>query len=152
MSKIVYQSSLGGQKPFNTNRENLRVLVLPFLDHRICPVLWLLVMIQRIPALPHQPLFSITKNSKARALSYNRLASRLKKWVEAVGENPVYFSLHSLCRGRAFFAHESNMSGQIIWVLGDWVNDVHKKCIDVSTERKFQSMQAFVQALKIVEI
>ena len=129
-------------------QHKLRIPVLPFPDHRICPVFWLMVMVQKIPALPHQPLFSINRQGKATALSYNQLSARLKNWVITIGENPSDYTLHSLCRGDAYFAHESNMSEQMIRLLGDWTSDAYKRYIDLSMEHRFQSMQAFVQALK----
>ena len=47
----------------------------------------------------------------------------------------------------ATFAYESNMEGEMIKLLGDWVSDCYKRYIDVSIDQRCDSMKAFVEAL-----
>ena len=108
-------------------------------------------MLQKIPALPHHLLFTVKNGKQCQALSYNQLTTRLRKWLAVIKEPAQEFSLHSLRRGGAKFAHESRMSEQMIKVLGDWASEAFKRYIDVSGEYRYQSVQAFVDSLNMID-
>ena len=60
------------------------------------------------------------------------------------------YSLHSLRQGGAMLAFQSNMENEMIKLLGDWASDAYRKYCDVSIDKRFDSMQAFVNALNKV--
>ena len=62
-------------------------------------------------------------------------------------QDETIFSLHSLRRGGATFAYQSNMEGDMIKLLGDWTSDCYKRYVDVSMDKRYDSMKAFVEAL-----
>ena len=47
----------------------------------------------------------------------------------------------------ATFAYQSDMEGEMIKLLGGWVSDCYKRYIDVSMDKRYDSMKAFVEAL-----
>ena len=57
------------------------------------------------------------------------------------------FSLHSIRRGGATFAYQSNMEGEMIQLLGDWASNTYKRYVDISMDKRYDSMKAFVEAL-----
>ena len=81
------------------------------------------------------------------ALSANQLVHRLWKWLKLIQVEADKFSLHSLRRGGATFAYQANMEGEIIKLLGDWASDTYRRYIDVSMDKRYDSMKTFVQAL-----
>ena len=64
-----------------------------------------------------------------------------------IGEEPTIYSLHSLHRGGVTFAYQSNMEGEMIKLLGDWASDTYKRYIDISMDKRYDSMKQFVDAL-----
>ena len=125
----------------------LRVPVLPAENKAICPVFWVYKMLQDNPGEPQDPLFLIKTPKEKLCLSANQLVYRLRKWLKLVGEEDMAYSLHSLRRGGATFAYQSNMEGQMIKLLGDWASDCYQRYIDISIDQRYDSMRAFVDAL-----
>ena len=104
-------------------------------------------MISRIPAEPSEPLFSLQVGRHRVALSANQLIYRFRKWLILSGTEPSIYSLHSLRRGGATFAYQSDMEGEMIKLLGDWASDTYKRYIDISMDKRYDSMKAFVESL-----
>ena len=92
----------------------LRFPVLPAQNKSICPVFWVHKMILDNPGRPQDPLFLIKTPTQWLCLSANQLIYRLRKWLRLVGEDDMAYSLHSLCRGGATFAYQSDMEGDMI--------------------------------------
>ena len=110
-------------------------------------VFWTHKMIQDNPGLPQDPLFLIHTPAIKLALSANQLIYRLRKWLKLIGEDDMAFSLHSLHRGGATFAYQSDLEGEMIKLLGGWASNCYKRYIDVSIDKKYEWMKAFVEAL-----
>ena len=72
---------------------------------------------------------------------------RFRKWLILIGAEPHIYTLHSLRRGGAIFAYQANIEGEMIKLLGDWASDAYKKYIDVSMDKRYDTMKAFVDAL-----
>ena len=125
----------------------LRLPVLPAANKIICPVFWMYHMISKIPALPQDLVLTIRTGKDKVALSANQLSYRFKKWLLLIGEDPSIFSLHSLHRGGVTFAYQSNLEGEMIKLMGDWASDTYKRYMDVSMDKRYDSMKAFVEAL-----
>ena len=125
----------------------LRFPVLPVQNKSICPVFWVHKMILDNPGRPQDPLFLIKTPTQWLCLSANQLIYRLRKWLRLVGKDDMAYSLHSLCRGGATFAYQSNMEGEMIKLIGDWASDTYKRYVDISMDKRYDSMQAFVEAL-----
>ena len=132
----------------NQFRNNvLRLPVLPTDNKVLCPVLWTHFMMHKIPAQPDDAMFTIYMDGKKQALSTNQLLARLRSWLKLVGLPEEDFTLHSLRRGGATFAHQCNIQGQMIQKLGGWASDAYKKYIDVNLDDRFEAMQLFVDGL-----
>ena len=125
----------------------LRFPVLPAKNKNICPVFWTHIMLNRIPAQPHEPALAIKENNRTLCLSANQLIYRFRKWLKLIGEDEMQFSLHSLRRGGATFAYQCDIEAEMIKLLGDWSSDAYKRYIDISMDKRYDSMKAFVEAL-----
>ena len=125
----------------------LRYPVLAANNKAVCPVFWMQHMVNTVKAGPTDPLFAIPYKQHMVSLSANQLISRLRKWLKLVGIDQMQYSLHSLCRGRATFAYQSNLEGEMIRTLGGWSSDAYKRYIDMSMDERFESMKKFVEAL-----
>ena len=134
-------------KTIQYKQKILRLPVLPANNKAICPVFWLHYMVSKIPAAPLQPVLALHDKGRVVALSANQLIYRLRKWLILVGEEPAAYSLHSLRRGGATFAYQANIEGDMIKLLGDWASDAYKWYIDVSMDKRYDIMKAFVEAL-----
>ena len=125
----------------------LRLPVLPAANKAICPVFWVFQLLRVSPAGPTQPLLAIRHKGEIVSLSAYQLLSRLRKWLKLINLDDMKFTLHSLRRGGATFAYESNMEEDMIKLLGDWSSQAYRRYIDVSMEKRFNSMKEFVDAL-----
>ena len=134
-------------KTLQFRQKILRFPVLPANNKAICPVFWVHKMIQDNPGSAQDPLFLIKTPTDTLSLSANQLIYRLRKWLKLVGEDDMAFSLHSLRRGGATFAYQSYLEAEMIKMLGGWASDCYKRYIDVSMDKRYESMKAFVEAL-----
>ena len=134
-------------KTIQHKQKILRLPVLPAKNKAICPVFWVHYMVSGIPAQPQDPVVSIKAPGTTLALSANQLIYTLRKWLILTGQDATAFSLHSLRRGGATFAYQSNMEGEMIKLLGDWASDTYKRYIDISMDKRYDSMKLFVEAL-----
>ena len=134
-------------KTIQFRQKVLRFPVLPAHNKAICPVFWTHKMVIDNPGLPNDLLFLIHIPQQKLCLSANQLLYIIHKWLKLVGQEDSAFSLHSLCRGGATFAYQSDMEGEMIKLLGEWASDCNKRYIDVSIDKRFDSMKAFVEAL-----
>ena len=125
----------------------LRLPVLPANNKAICAVFWAHYLLAKIPGETTDPVFMIKSKGEKLALSANQLIYRIRKWLILVGQDPTAYSLHSLRRGGATFGYQSNMEGEMIKLLGDWASDCYKRYVDISMEKRYDSMKAFVDAL-----
>ena len=137
-------------KTIQYKQKILRLPVLPTRDKSICPVFWVHQMVARIPGEPGDPVLMVTANGTKMALSANQLIYRIRKWLLLLREEATAYSLHSLRQGSATFAYQSNMEGEMIKLLGDWASDCYKRYIDISMDKRFESMKAFVEALNTI--
>lgn len=137
-------------KTLQFKERKLIIPVLPVADNRICAYYWTLVMINSIPAGPLDPALCYYRGQKISPLTYSQLTKWLKLWVESAGESPVAYSSHSMRRGGATFAYESDMPGRMIQVLGDWASLAYLSYIDQSLESRLDSMAAFAEAISKV--
>ena len=110
----------------------LRVPVLSADNQAICPVFWVHKMLQDNPGVPPDPLFLMQTPQQKLCLSSNQLIYHLRKWLKLIGEDDMSYSLHSLRRGGATFAYQSNMEGEMIKLLRGWASDCYKRYIDIS--------------------
>ena len=139
-------------KTIQYKQKVLRLPVLPADNKAICPVFWAHYMVNRINAGLEDPTLTLQDRGKTLALSANQLIYRFRKWLILIGEDSSLFSLHSLRREGATFAYQANIEGDMIKLLGDWASDAYKRYIDVSMDKRFDTMKAFVEALnKLVD-
>ena len=76
----------------------------------------------------------------------------MRKWLKLIGEQDMEYSLHSLRRGGATFAYQSDLEAEMIKMLGGWASDCFKRYIDISMDKRYESMKAFVEALNRISI
>ena len=95
----VMMAEISWAKNIQFRQKILRLPVLPVENKAICPVMWVHYMVNQIPALPHEPAFTIMVQGQKMALSANQLVARLRKWLRVIKENDEQYSLHSLRRG-----------------------------------------------------
>ena len=98
---------------FKTNQYGEKTHMAPIVgdnDNPICPVRWLLWMMNRIPAQPYHNLFSYNHKGRIVPITYRDLMVNMHAWLDKVGENSKKYSSHSLCRGATTHAFNVNMS------------------------------------------
>ena len=134
-------------KTIQFKQKVLRMPVLPAKIKAICPVYWTHRILQLIPASPQDPVLAIRYRGKLVSLSANQLIYRIRKWLLLLGMDPSIYSLHSLRRGGATFAYQSNIEGKMIKLLGEWASDAYKRYSDISMDKRYDSMKLFVEAL-----
>ena len=134
-------------KTLQNKEKVLRFPVIPADKLAICPVYWTYRMIQEKPGTAEELLFLIRTPSNVLCLSANQLIYRIRKWLKLIGEQDQLYSLHSLCRGGATFTYQSDLEAEMIKLLGGWASDCYKRYIDVSMDKRYDSMKAFVDAL-----
>ena len=134
-------------KTIQFKQKVLRFPVLPARNKDICPVFWTHRMILQNPGDPEDPLFLIRTLSDRLCLSANQLIYRIRKWLKLIREDDQAYSLHSLHRGGATFAYQSDLEAEMIKTLGGWVSNCFKRYIDISMDKRYDSMKAFVEAL-----
>ena len=125
----------------------LRFPVLPAKNKAICPVFWVHKMVLDNLGGPEDPLFLIQTPNQKLCLSFNQLIYQLRKWLKLLGEDDMEYSLHSLRRGGATFTYQSDLEGEMIKLLGGWTSDCYKRYIDISMDKRYDSMRVFVEAL-----
>ena len=143
----VMMTEITWAKNIQFRQKILRLPVLPVENKAICPVIWVHFMINQVPANPEDPAFTIWKDGEKKALSANQLIARIRNWLQLIKEDEEQYSLHSLRRGGATFAHQCNIEGEMIKRLGNWASDAYKRYIDVSMDERYESMKAFVEGL-----
>ena len=143
----VMMAEIKWSKTIQFKEKILRLPILPAGNKSICPVLWMHYMCEQIPGSPEDPAFMIIQKGEKLALSANQLVARLKKWLTLIGEDPEGYALHSLRRGGATFAHQCNIQGEMIKLLGDWASDAWRRYCDISMDQRFDTMQSFVEGL-----
>ena len=104
-------------------------------------------MVRAIPADAHDLVLVLKDGNRTVALSANQLIYRFCKWLLLIACNPAIYTLHSLRRGGATFAYQADIEGEMIKLLGDWASDTYKRYVDISMDKRYESMKAFVQAL-----
>ena len=134
-------------KTIQFRQKVLRMPVLPAKIKAICPVYWTYRMLQLVSAGPKDPVLAIRYRNNLVSLSANQLIYRLRKWLLLIGQETSSFSLHLLCRGGASFAYQSNIEAKMIKLLGDWASDAYRRYIDVSMDKRYDSIKLFVEAL-----
>ena len=134
-------------KTIQYKQKVLRLPVLPANNKAVCPVFWTHYIVNRIPAGPQDPLLAVRIGNQLIPLSANQLIYRIRKWLLLLGEEATAYSLHSIRRGGATFAYQADMEGEMIKLLGDWASDCYKRYVDISIDKRYDSMKAFVEAL-----
>ena len=125
----------------------LRLPVLPTQNKAICPVFWTHYMVDKIPVGPQDPVLALKLGNIVIALSANQLIYRIRKWLLLLGYDASLYSLHSLRRGGATFAYQANIEGEMTKLLGHWASDTYKRYVDVSMDKRYDTMKTFVEAL-----
>lgn len=127
-----------------------KVMLLPLLpakDKRICPVLWLSLMLSKVRAGPKEPLFAIPGKNGVVPLTYDQLSKWLKETVTKTGTAPEGYTLHGLRKGGACHALESGLVGEDIQLMGDWATMTYMTYLDQTLTRRVNNMVQFMHGL-----
>lgn len=125
-------------------------LIIPLIalpENRICPYYWVVFMINAIPAEGSQPALCYRSRGTLVPLTYQQLTKWLKEWVARAGCDPTEFSSHSMRRGGANFAFESDIPGQTIQLLGDWASQAYLRYLELSVDTRIDSMVILARAV-----
>ena len=102
----MYFARVFWAKNIQFRERELLIPILPNPDKRICPVYWLDVMVQLIPAATTDPALSVPREGMGNvALTYPQLTKWMKLWVSQVGYDQQHFTSHSLRRGEPHGHH-----------------------------------------------
>ena len=120
-----------------------RKLQLPLVadfDSDLCPVRWLIHVIDKIPASGEHNLFCYPQKGHLVPVNYYDLMTQLRKWLKAIGVNDVNrFSSHSLRRGGYVNAFENGVQECTLSVPGDWASECYKRYIDMTVETRVKA-------------
>ena len=110
----------------------------------ICPVRWLLYMMEQIPAQGFHNLFSYRgKHGSVVPITYRDLMTYMRSWLDKIGEDSKQFSSHSLRRGATTHAHTAGIPEVEIQRLGNWNSDCYKRCIQEDLRSKITTRLMF---------
>ena len=123
----------------NQHRERIhRTLMTANDKNEICPVCWIMYMINTIPARGFHNLLSYT-NAKGEVvpITYRDLTIQMRKWLTLVGVKQVNrYSSHSLHRGGTTQMFKSGLSEKTIMTLGDWSSQCYKNYIEIDMDAR----------------
>lgn len=132
-------------KTLQFKERKLLIPVISFTDPQLSAVKWFKIMINRIPAKPSEPAFSVPCQGVNLPLSYSQLTCLLKKWTTAAQLDSHRFTGHCLRRGGASWLDVQGVPDRVIQVLGDWKTQCFKEYIDSALHTRLQAMVAFAQ-------
>ena len=68
--------------------------------------------------------------------------------VEADQPRSQHLQFIFIQEGGATFAYQTNMEGEMIKLLRDWSSDCYKKYVDISMDKRYDSMKSFLGDLR----
>ena len=113
----------------------------------LCPVRWIMYMLDRVPAHPHHNLFSyLDKTGKVLPVTYRDLMMKMREWLRLVGvKDKKAYSSHSLRRGAASSAVHAQLSETAIMELGKWSSNCYRRYIDSNTRTRIENWKKFAK-------
>ena len=96
-------------------------------------------MFSMIPAEAQEPMFLIREGKHRFPLTSGQVNRLLKKWTKETDMGEMNFSSHAVKRGGLNWAHNSNLTGETLQVLGCWASDAYKRYVDVNFNRRVQA-------------
>ena len=136
----IMRVNIKWSKTIQFSQRKLQIPVVQDTNSPVCPVFWLLHMVQAIPASGSHNLFSFQQNGVVLPVTYRDLTIQMRKWLELIGvSNATSFSSHSLCRGGTTHAFENNVPEQTIQLLGDWVSQSFCRYIDLTVKTRLKA-------------
>ena len=114
-------------------------------DDPICPVRWMMYMVNTIPAKSHHNLLSyVNKYGNLVPITYRDLMTQMRAWLKLVGVKDVKsFSSHSLRRGSTTRAFKKGLPERTIMEMGDWSSDCYKRYIDLDLNTRMHTWLKF---------
>ena len=116
-------------------------------DSAICPVSWLLYMMNTIPASGSHNLFCYCTSTDIVPITYRDLMVYMRHWLQLLGEDPSAFSSHSLRRGAATHAHNCNIPDSEIQCMGHWKSQCFTTYIEHDVRSKVKMSFKFNKML-----
>lgn len=132
-------------KTLQFKERKLLIPIISFTEPGLSAVKWFQFMINRIPAAPTDPAFSVPHKGVNVPLTYSQLDRVFKDWVAKAGLSGRPFSLHGLRRGGACWLDRHGVPDRVIQVLGDWKSQAFKLYIDSALQTRLQAMTAFAE-------
>ena len=109
----------------------------------ICPVGWLLYMMDRIPAKGSHNLFSYNAPQGILPITYHDLMVNMRMWLRKIGENDKAFESHSMRRGATTQGHKAGISDQDLQVMGNWKSQCFRTYIEDDMEQRIRTCFKF---------
>ena len=119
--------------------------LIPAKDPRICPECWVCRMIKLIPAHQDELFFLVRDKGTRLALSSPQISRLLKKWCKAAGLDATKYMPNCLRRGGLTWAHQANLSGETLQILGGWVSHAYKRYIEHDFDSRIESGKRMAQ-------
>ena len=127
-------------KTIQFGQRKLQIPMEEYKDSNICPLKWLCIMVNRIPAGGTHNLFLFWHNGLILLVTYRDLTIQMRKWLQLAGtEAPTTYSSHSLHRGGCLHAFENSVPESAIMILGDWVSQRYCRYIDLTVETRLKA-------------
>ena len=118
---------------------------MPTQDVRINPVHWVKRMVQMIPAQPQEPFFLVREKDQRYPLTSAQVRRLLHEWSEAAGIDAKRLMPHCLRCSGLNLAHEANVTGESLRILGDWAGDTYMRYLDVDFRSRVKTGRKIVQ-------
>ena len=137
----VLAAEIKWSKTNQYGEDRLRVPIFRYDDSPICPVAWILYMVNRIPAQGYHNLFSFhDTHGDLVPVTYRDLTVQLRYWLEEIGIADTHrYSSHSLRRGGTTHAFNSRVPEHTIQQLGSWASAAYKKYIDITLKNRLKA-------------
>ena len=106
-----------------------KILMVADKNNPLCPVHWILHMVDKIPAKPDN-LFSYRNKKGLVPVTYRDLMVQMRQWIQEIGvKNPNRYSSHSLRRGASSMARKKQLTDTQIMRLGNWKSQCFRNYI-----------------------
>ena len=111
----------------------------------LCPVRWIMHMIDSVPAHPSHNLFSYAnKRGQVVPVTYRGLMVKMRQWLKLVGVGNVNdYSSHLLHRGAVTTAAKANLSDTAIMDMGVWSSNCFRRYIEAGVGMKIKNWCKF---------
>ena len=133
-----------------TNQYKNRTQFAPLIPQEqkiVCPEFRIKRMIKNVPVEPYEPLFLVREKQDRLPLSSAQINRLLKKWCKAAQIDHKVFMPHCSHRGGLNWAHDAEVSGESLMVMGDWKSNVYRDYLNLDLESRIKTGKCMAEHL-----